>query len=90
MPPRLTGGGRRRPAHLWSQCLEVGVVGGQSGGAAAGRMGTIFLESFVCGGAHTRAVCVCACVSAAEVCRHVCAGKVCVWYVCACATVSPG
>lgn len=45
-------------------------------------MGTIFLESYVCVGVHTRAECACVCVSAAEVCRHVCAGKVCVPCVC--------
>lgn len=44
---------------------------GQEGG------GAVFLESFVCGGVHTRAVCVCVEVQE-EVCRHcVCARCVC-------------
>lgn len=62
VPPRLTGGGRRRPGHLFGLSVwRWVVVGGQSGGGAAGRIGTIFLESFVCVGVHTRAECMCVC-----------------------------
>lgn len=84
-PAGLTGGGRLRPAHLLGLSVLRWVVVG--GGGAAGERGAIFLESFVCGGVHTRAVCVCNC-------RLRCAGpRVCrasVCGVCVSVPLSPG
>ena len=89
VPPKLASGGRRHPAHLFGlSVFRWVVVGGQSGGGGrAGGRGAIFLESFVCGGAHTRAVCMHTCVCL-EVQEEVCRQCVCVCCVRPCHCVS--